>query len=182
MMVLHSNFQGTNPNHVFRSFYNANSYHYITVVKLGAVSPIEIQIAIFGQKKQIIFWQNHLIFGQAMEKIFGQLISAPPPPKRNWSRTPMCMIHHLTDVVLADISDFSSKASFLNLRVRVEHDVELGPGADHDWRVLPPAELPQARVRARAAVEDLHVVVAADVELVTVLEDERSEVYSHPSI
>ena len=32
-----------------------------------------------------------MIFGQAMDNIFGQLTSAPPPPqsKRNWSRTPM---------------------------------------------------------------------------------------------
>ena len=37
-------------------------------------------IAIFGEKQEI-FWQNQgLIFGQAMEKIFGQVTSAPPPP------------------------------------------------------------------------------------------------------
>ena len=28
-------------------------------------------------KNQVIFGQNHLIFGQAMEEIFGQLTSAP---------------------------------------------------------------------------------------------------------
>ena len=39
--------------------------------------PIIFQIAIFGPKNQVIFGQNHLIFGQAMEKIFGQLTSAP---------------------------------------------------------------------------------------------------------
>ena len=37
-----------------------------------------VKIAIFGGKKnQVIFGQNHWIFGQAMEKIFGQLTSAP---------------------------------------------------------------------------------------------------------
>ena len=56
----------------------------------GAAAPPRIfQIAIFGEKQNhVIFGQNHLIFGQAMEKIFGQLISAPP--KRKWSPTPMC--------------------------------------------------------------------------------------------
>ena len=39
-------------------------------------APRICQIAIFGQIK-LIFRQNHLIFGQAMEKIFGQLTSAP---------------------------------------------------------------------------------------------------------
>ena len=29
------------------------------------------------KKNHVIFGQNHLIFGQAMEKIFGQLTSAP---------------------------------------------------------------------------------------------------------
>ena len=45
------------------------------------------------KKIHIIFGQNHLIFGQAMDEIFGQLNpSPPPPPKQNWSRTPMCVI------------------------------------------------------------------------------------------
>ena len=52
----------------------------------GGCSPPRIfQIAIFGQKK--IFGQNHLIFGQAMDKIFGQLTSAPlneTGPVRPW--------------------------------------------------------------------------------------------------
>ena len=45
----------------------------------GGCSPPRIfKIGIFGQKKNhVIFGQNHLIFGQAMEKIFGQLTSAP---------------------------------------------------------------------------------------------------------
>ena len=30
------------------------------------------------KKNQVIFGQNHLIFDQAMEKIFGQETSAPP--------------------------------------------------------------------------------------------------------
>ena len=36
-----------------------------------------LKIAIFGQKNQVIFGQNHWIFGQALEKIFRQLTSAP---------------------------------------------------------------------------------------------------------
>ena len=43
----------------------------------------------FSGKKHVIFGQNHLIFGQAMEKIFGQLTSAPlneTGPVRLWSR------------------------------------------------------------------------------------------------
>ena len=47
----------------------------------GVQPPIIFQIAIFGQ--------NHLIFGQAMDKIFGQLTSAPlneTGPIRLWSR------------------------------------------------------------------------------------------------
>ena len=47
----------------------------------GLQPPIIFQIAIFGQKKQVVFGQNHLIFGQAMAKIFGQETSAPPPPR-----------------------------------------------------------------------------------------------------
>ena len=44
----------------------------------GSPPPPRIfQIAIFGQKNHVIFGQNHLIFGQAMDKIFGQLTSAP---------------------------------------------------------------------------------------------------------
>ena len=41
----------------------------------------------FRAKKHVIFGQNHLIFGQAMEKIFGQLTSAPlndTGPVRLW--------------------------------------------------------------------------------------------------
>ena len=38
--------------------------------------PIIFQIAIFGQN-HVTFGQNHLIFGQAMDKLFGQLTSAP---------------------------------------------------------------------------------------------------------
>ena len=49
----------------------------------GCSPPRNFQIAIFGQKNNVIFGQNHLIFGQAMDKIFGQLTSAPPPPFRN---------------------------------------------------------------------------------------------------
>ena len=44
---------------------------------LGAAAPRIFQIAIFGQKMHLTFGQNHLIFGQAMEKILGQLTSAP---------------------------------------------------------------------------------------------------------
>ena len=44
----------------------------------GGCSPPKIfQLAIFGQKNQVIFGQNHLIFMQAMEKRFGQETSAP---------------------------------------------------------------------------------------------------------
>ena len=32
------------------------------------------------REKQVIFVKNHLIFGQALEKIFGQETAAPPPP------------------------------------------------------------------------------------------------------
>ena len=56
-------------------------------MRRGAAAPItNFQIAIFGPKNGVIFGQNHFIFRQAMDKIFGQLTSAPP--KRNWSRTP----------------------------------------------------------------------------------------------
>ena len=40
----------------------------------GCSSPIFFQVAIFGQ--------NPLVFGQALEKIFGQEISAPSPPQK----------------------------------------------------------------------------------------------------
>ena len=46
----------------------------------GGCSPPRIfKIGIIGPKTKswVIFGQNHLIFGQAMEKIFGQLTSAP---------------------------------------------------------------------------------------------------------
>ena len=44
----------------------------------GAVAPLEFfQITIFGQQNLVIFGQNHLTFGQAVDKIFGQLTSAP---------------------------------------------------------------------------------------------------------
>ena len=36
---------------------------------------------IFEPKKKVIFRQNHFIFEQAMEKIFGQETSAPAPPR-----------------------------------------------------------------------------------------------------
>ena len=41
----------------------------------GCSPPTNCQIAIY--KNHVIFWQNHLLFGQAMDKIFGQLTSAP---------------------------------------------------------------------------------------------------------
>ena len=34
----------------------------------------------FASSLYVIFGQNHLIFGQALNKIFGQETSAPPPP------------------------------------------------------------------------------------------------------
>ena len=40
-------------------------------------------VGLEGGGLQKIFGQNHLIFGQAMDKIFGQLTSAPPPPPLN---------------------------------------------------------------------------------------------------
>ena len=50
--------------------------------------PRNVQITIFGQQKNhVIFGKKHLIFGQAMEKIFGQLTSAPlneTGPVRLW--------------------------------------------------------------------------------------------------
>ena len=61
----------------------------------GSSPPVICQIAIFGPKKHVIFGQNHLIFGQAMEKIFGQLKSAPlneTGPVRLWSHEPMYRI------------------------------------------------------------------------------------------
>ena len=36
-----------------------------------------------------MFGQTHLIFGQALEEIFGQETSPPPPLQRNWSRDPV---------------------------------------------------------------------------------------------
>ena len=46
----------------------------------GYSPPRTFKIAIFGQENNLIFGQNHLIFGQAMDKIFGQLTSAALPP------------------------------------------------------------------------------------------------------
>ena len=43
----------------------------------GCTPPRIFKIAIFGAKNHVIFGQNHLIFGQAIDKIFGQLTSAP---------------------------------------------------------------------------------------------------------
>ena len=48
------------------------------------------QIAIF-LGENMTFGQNHLIFGQAMENIFGQETSDPPPPP-NETRTPMMIM------------------------------------------------------------------------------------------
>ena len=47
---------------------------------LGGYSPpIIFQMYIFGGKKQVKFGLNHLIYGEAMENIFGQENSAPLP-------------------------------------------------------------------------------------------------------
>ena len=45
----------------------------------GVAAPRILQVAFLGQKKQqqVIFQPNHLIFGQALEKLFGQETSAP---------------------------------------------------------------------------------------------------------
>ena len=45
----------------------------------GAAAPWNFSNSHIRVENQVIFGQNHLIFGQAMEKIFGQLTSAPPP-------------------------------------------------------------------------------------------------------
>ena len=45
--------------------------------------PRIFEMAIFGKTKKVIFGQKHLIFGQALEKIFGQKTSSPPPPPTN---------------------------------------------------------------------------------------------------
>ena len=52
-------------------------------------NPLEFYKWPFSGKNtpQVIFRQNHLIFGQALEKIFGQETSGPPV--QNWSSTPM---------------------------------------------------------------------------------------------
>ena len=52
----------------------------------GGGTPYNFSNGNFWAKKLVIFGHNHLIFGQAMENIFGQEISAP---ERNWSRTHM---------------------------------------------------------------------------------------------
>ena len=43
----------------------------------GLQAPLEFSNSHFCAKKHVIYGQNHLIFGQAMEKIFRQLTSAP---------------------------------------------------------------------------------------------------------
>ena len=52
--------------------------------------PVIFQIAIFFAKKSNI-GQNHLIFGQVLEK-WGKRPQPPAPSKRNWSHTPMMNI------------------------------------------------------------------------------------------
>ena len=43
--------------------------------------PRIIQVVVFRQKsKQVIFWQNHLIFRQALEKTLGHESTRPQPP------------------------------------------------------------------------------------------------------
>ena len=72
-----------NPKRRIAPCYNCTPKHRrIRGGGLGVQPPRIFQIAMFGQKKKnhVIFGQNHLIFLQAMDKIFGQLISAPPPP------------------------------------------------------------------------------------------------------
>ena len=43
--------------------------------------PPNISNSPFRAKKQVIFGQNYLIFGQAFEKIF-ETVGAPPPPMK----------------------------------------------------------------------------------------------------
>ena len=43
----------------------------------GCSPPWNLSNSHIRAKNQVIFGQNHLIFGQAMEEIFGQLTSAP---------------------------------------------------------------------------------------------------------
>ena len=55
-----------------------------------------LQMTIFGQKRnKKKIGQNRLIFGQAMEKLFGQdkRHQPPPPPEQNLSRTPYYVLH-----------------------------------------------------------------------------------------
>ena len=55
----------------------------------GGVPPWNLFNSYFWAKKHVIFRQNHLIFRQAMETIFGQLTSAPlneTGPVRLWRR------------------------------------------------------------------------------------------------
>ena len=72
-------------------------YRRTVCVYRGLQLPITFQMAIFGQKPRNIK-SNNLIFGQALEKIFGQETSRPRalgtildwsptplPPERNWS-------------------------------------------------------------------------------------------------
>ena len=58
----------------------------------------------FRAKNNVIFRQNHLIFGQAMKKIFGQLTSAPAPTQK-WSRTPALMSKLLHSWLFIDPSE-----------------------------------------------------------------------------
>ena len=48
----------------------------------GCTPGFFFKLPFFGQKKKQVKFagQNHLIFGQALEKKFGQETSAPPPP------------------------------------------------------------------------------------------------------
>ena len=64
----------------------------------------------------------------------------------------------------------------------MEHDVELVARGDGGWWVLWTAEHPQARVDVGPAVIDGQVVEVAYVEIVGVLEGERGEEYSDPSV
>ena len=55
----------------------------------GAAAPWNFSNSHIRVENQEIFGQNHLIFGQAMEKIFGQLTSAPPPPLNETGPVPL---------------------------------------------------------------------------------------------
>ena len=70
----------------------------------GLQPPRIFQISHFRAKKHVIFGQDHLVFGQALEKIFGQLTSASSPLNETG---PVCLCLFSTLDYCACVHDMS---------------------------------------------------------------------------